>query len=604
MNRVIGYYREKICRELTDTQGALLILYLCFVHCFCARNGISPAERAQLGSGQLMNLFHTVPGYEIKLAVSNLELAIPWGLLDEHPELKEYLDQLQAALDREPADKAWLDDCLCTALASGMGKQGAILTPKSVCELLGRLAEDCHVEHIVDLGCGTFYLGLLVWEALGARREISCYGEEQLAQMCDVARLMLYFHGVADWRVENRDILSAPPTEKMRPNTLILADLPVGSNRAVNILPSDERNKGERGRVYTDWLFIQDALYRMGLGDRAFLLVTKGALVRRNEEKYRRRMLASDWLEAVITLPPNLYSNTSLARELMICNKNKAKDRKGKVLFGDLSGFSVRDSRRSCALTEDGILEMAEAYYAFESTAEFCTVADQQQIEQSGFSFNPLVYLNAGEQGKDALTLERVAEITRGLQWNQPAELARGEGACRILNVRDIKDGLIHYETAAWLPERRDAWDKKYLIQEDDIILTTRGTSLKIAVVPPGAPNAYISGNLTLIRIKKGAYHPYVLYEFLRSESGRQAMERIQTGTTIRVLNGASLGKLTIPRSDPAVIEAIGVQLKKEWLSYRERTARIEKEYGEKRQTLLSLLEMEKKRYESNFLEP
>ena len=55
--------------------------------------------------------------------------------------------------------------------------------------------------------------------------------------------------------------------------------------------------------------------------------------------------------------------------------------------------------------------------------------------------------------------------------------------------------------------------DPKYKIREDDIIITSKGASVKIAIVPPDPPNAYICSNLTIVRVNPDMYSPYIVYE-------------------------------------------------------------------------------------------
>lgn len=57
-------------------------------------------------------------------------------------------------------------------------------------------------------------------------------------------------------------------------------------------------------------------------------------------------------------------------------------------------------------------------------------------------------------------------------------------------------------------------WERKFGIQEDDIIMTSKGSVLKMCIVTPDMPKAFLCGNLTRIRVDQTKYSPYVLYEF------------------------------------------------------------------------------------------
>ena len=94
-------------------------------------------------------------------------------------------------------------------------------------------------------------------------------------------------------------------------------------------------------------------MYRLSEHGSAAVIVTPGSLIRRNEVSLREQIVVNDWLEAVITFPNNLYPKDHTGRELLIFNK--AKKRKGKTIFLDISGYCQRTGRNVHSLTEEGI---------------------------------------------------------------------------------------------------------------------------------------------------------------------------------------------------------------------------------------------------------
>lgn len=129
-------------------------------------------------------------------------------------------------------------------------------------------------------------------------------------------------------------------------------------------------------------------------------------------------------------------------------------------------------------------------------------------------------------------------------------------------------------------------------IQQDDILITSKGTAMKLAMVEDCPPEAYISGNLTLIRVNPEKYHPYVLFEYLNSRQGQISLERIQSGTTIRILSNASLQKLKIPEYHLEKMKEIGKELKENQIVFYREKYMLEKQYESKRKHLLKELEV------------
>lgn len=79
-----------------------------------------------------------------------------------------------------------------------------------------------------------------------------------------------------------------------------------------------------------------------------------------------------------------------------------------------------------------------------------------------------------------------------------------------------------------------------------------------------------------------------MLYEYLISERGRQALELIQTGTTIRVLGSRNLEQLTVERYDNGFAAEIGAGLKAVFIEYRQSLSEAEKTYKSRKEKILN----------------
>lgn len=587
------YHWNKIREILSDAQAFQSCIYLLFVSRYCDTERIPTDSQLKFGPRQLSTLLQAVPDYEVKRAAVNLENSIDWVFIFEHRDAEQLLKNLQFDFNKCAATSEWLNSNVIKLFELANQPLSFAITPDSVGELISVLAADRPAHNIADLYCGGFNLGYKIGFKQAVLSDAAFYGEELNAQLCDIARLRLFLSGAEHVDIRNRDSLSEPDVEQRECFDLILTDFPVGNNKALHLSPRDRRfGTYNKSSIYADWFSIQDALYRLSPEGRAFLLVTKGALVRKNEINLRRELVKADWLEAVITLPTNLYLNTTLAMELMICNKSKAENRKGKVLFADISKFSRRRSRWCRELTQEGIAYSQRLYKQFKDEKDVCNIATVAQIENNNFSLNPLAYITVStlpEISLPMIELGQIALITRGLQLpsNRPAT-----SSCTnlYLNIKDIENGVIEYEGADHIPCDKASWDNKFLIEEDDIIITSKGTALKIAIVLPDAPKAYIGGNLTLLRMKERRYDPYVLYEYLCSQGGRFLLERLQTGTTIRVLAISNLAKLHIPIHDNDSMFRIGKKLKENWITYQNSLTQIANEFEQNRILLCSTL--------------
>ena len=571
--------------QFSEESGKRLLLYVSFVQCFCQQYHVSYLQDGKL-EGLLPFLFRQVSEYTVEKAAIIFDSAMPWELLQSNSQLALALSHFhQMLISSHCATPAWLLEQLDDLFEVDNTLFDSSATPPTLCTLISRLASQRPARQIVDLCCGTYSLGLRIWRELGSLPSVSCLGEDINGYSCSFARLLLFLCGVHDFSISERDI-TLPLTKPLKLNTpaIFTADFPFTGNRTLAI-SKDEPNS----KIYSDWLMIRSLLDRMRPGDRAFLIVTKGALVRQNERELRAELVKNDWLDAVIQLPPGLYPDHNLPLELMVCEKSRPSSRSGRVLFADLSAFATPGTRRARRLSQPGIDQACRAFSLFACEERFSAVVPKEAIERAGWSLYPPAYLSQDDLPCRSLRLGDVASVTRGLQLTK-----RYPQACSapryLLNIRDLQDGEILFENAEQVEAASVSQEEKYRIREDDIILTSKGSALKIAIVPPDPPAAYLGGNLTRIRVQDPRYPPYLLYEYLSSEQGQTALNLIQTGTTIRVLGSTNLEELKIPDYDPSIAAKIGTKLKCAAIQHRQEKKKLDKDYASRRETLLSQL--------------
>jgi len=145
----------------------------------------------------------------------------------------------------------------------------------------------------------------------------------------------------------------------------------------------------------------------------------------------------------------------------------------------------------------------------------------------------------------------RLAEVTERIFLGLADARQRGEGDERevpLLNVRDLHDG--HAPAAGALLKRTVPAGsdlERYTVRADDVVITCRGTQLKIANISAPSEGALISANLIAIRAG-AALLPAVLLAFLRSPAGQKALlQRGRSSTSSISLSPRAVGELAIP---------------------------------------------------------
>lgn len=582
---------EEIWRELKRKVPLEQIFYLSLVLAFCQNQR---KEKGKITQAGVKEVLERIQGYNLRVAFTRIFQFIRWEILDDKD--IEEMFQIEVSLFREYLEKGGKLSELFQIIFAQAGKWDVYApTPTEVRKLIVDILGFHKAHRIADFCCGGAGLGLELWKRLTIRnKEVSFHGEELNRNLCDAAQLYFSAYEVPDGEIEERDILTIPDTAESQSYDIIVLDIPRGQNVTEVYDEKDPRllcfNKKN---IYSDWIFIQDVLYRLKKTGTAAVLVTPGALTRVNEEILREQIVVNDWLEAVITLPENLYSKYYAGTELLIFNKDKESSRKGKVIFIDISKEFKRQGRRTVEITEAGLLQVREIFVHSWEVKGVSAVCSREQIQKNQYSFKPSQYIQQEDEWEfvSELVLEDIAQITRGAQVPKRAEVVE-DGDVYFLNIKDIQEKRIQYEGADKVRSTNSVCKGKYRIQKDDILITSKGTALKLAIVEDYSPEAYISGNLTLIRVNPEKYHPYVLFEYLNSRQGQISLERIQSGTTIRILSNASLQKLKIPEYHLEKMREIGKELKEnQTVFYREKYM-LEKQYENKRKHLLKELEV------------
>jgi type I restriction enzyme M protein len=92
------------------------------------------------------------------------------------------------------------------------------------------------------------------------------------------------------------------------------------------------------------------------------------------ESNIRRWIIESDWLEAIIALPLNMFYNTGIATYVWILTNRKPKNRRGKVQLIDATNWfkPLRKNlgKKNCELAEDDITRICDTFLGFQESEQ------------------------------------------------------------------------------------------------------------------------------------------------------------------------------------------------------------------------------------------
>ena len=604
-NIVISWWKELSIKYPENQVFNIIIYWILSVYCQVKKNGYCPT-RIEEWRTYLLELLRNCMDYDVKESAVRMSDRIEWSLLSKDREieqiLKKYEIQVRSYLWKWGGMEEQKDNLILIRVQGLLEEVFDIAavnttfmtTPRCIRNIAGNLFEKGTFSSMADICCGKGELGFCVWQKMKNRQNMSYYGVDNELAMCDINKLLTHIYHINDSEVICQDILEHPFTEKDKKFDLVLLDVPRGRNKNIIEMKYGEWLRDIRqSTIFADWIYVIKAIDMINEKGKGFIVVTPGCLARKNEAQIRKRIIDNDWIEAVITLPQNLYPNTRTGSEIIILDKNKAKKRRGKILFIDISKYYCRNNRNYYSITDEGMELVKRIFDEYCKMPEISNIISCSQVDKEIWSLKPMRYIGCQEEQDNGTTLflKDVAQITRGVQLKKSEEEQLSKnGSALLLNIKDIQDGIICYENANKITPKNATWERKFRIQEDDIIITSKGTNYKLAIVEENPPEAYICGNLTLLRINTNIYHPYVLLEYLTSKKGIRVLDSIQSGTTIRILNNENLEKVNLPSFHYEEMKLIGEHLKSKRKNYLKQIQQVTEQYASERRVLLEML--------------
>jgi type I restriction enzyme M protein len=289
-------------------------------------------------------------------------------------------------------------------------KEGETYTPIEVIKLMVRLMDPEDQSIIVDPACGSAAMLIesyrYVKEKIGGQEpSLLLMGQDRNGDMVAVAKMNILLHGIkADANIFFGDSLINPEfLENMggRSADYAIANPPWNQDG----YGEDKLSKPELRKIYqygyppsdkADWAWIQLLLYTAS--KKAVVVIDQGALFRGGREReIRSKIIEKDLVEAVVLLPEKLFYNTSAPGAVIVFNKNKPEDRRGKVLFINASNEYKPhpEIRKLNILGEDSIEKIVKVYRELINISGFSRVVPLEEIRKNEYNLNVTLYVTS-----------------------------------------------------------------------------------------------------------------------------------------------------------------------------------------------------------------
>ncbi len=283
-------------------------------------------------------------------------------------------------------------------------KEGENYTPEEIVRLTVSLLDVENGSTVLDPALGSGTMLIESWRYVKEKEDsdvqLELYGQERNEIMAIIAKMNLILHDLKNYEIFIGDSLANP---RFPACDYVVANPPWNQDYNVNALKEDPKVK----KIYTtfagdgfpskqsmDWAWIQLMLYFAN--KKVGIVLDNGALFRGGrEKKIRQKILEKDLIEAVVLLPEKLFYNTGAPGIVMVLNKNKPEERKGKIIFINASNEYEKhpNVRRLNRLGEEHIKKIVNAYREFKDIKGFAKVVNLEEIKEKDYNLNVSLYV-------------------------------------------------------------------------------------------------------------------------------------------------------------------------------------------------------------------
>ena len=317
--------------------------------------------------------------------------------------------------------------------ADAEGKKGGqFYTARCVVKILVEMIEP-YKGRVYDPCCGSG--GMFVQSEKfeiahqGKIRDISIYGQESNQTTWRLCNMNLAIRGI-EGNIKWGNSFSNDLHKDLKAD-YILANPPFNdSDWGGENLKEDIRWKyGIPPSGNANFAWVQHFIYHLAPNGIAGFVLANGSMSSNTsgEGIIRKNIIEDDLVDCMISLPPQLFYNTSIPVCLWFLARNKKngkfKDRTGKTLFIDARNMGEMIDRRHRVLADEEINKIASTYHAYrgengeyKDIPGFCKEATLEDIKENDYILTPGRYVGFEEVEEDLEVFEeKMKKLTKEL---------------------------------------------------------------------------------------------------------------------------------------------------------------------------------------------
>ena len=311
---------------------------------------------------------------------------------------------------------------LMTMYASKAGKSGGeFFTPQEVSELLARITVvgKTSVNKVYDPAAGSGSLLLKFAKVLGKDNvRQGFYGQESNITTYNLCRINMFLHDInyEKFNIAHGDTLKDPKHWDDEPFDAIVSNPPYSikwdgdSNPTLINDPRFSPAGVLAPHSKADLAFTMHMLGWLSESGTAAIVEFPGALYRSGAEaKIRKYLVDSNYVDAVIQLPPDLFFGTTISTCILVLKKSRATN---DILFIDASAEFVRKGNKN-KLSEENRQKILDSFTDRQNIDYFAKVTTYEDVVANDYNLSVSSYVEAEDIHEEINIVELNADIAK-----------------------------------------------------------------------------------------------------------------------------------------------------------------------------------------------
>lgn len=312
---------------------------------------------------------------------------------------------------------------LISNYAANAGKSGGeFFTPQHVSKLIAQLAmhKQDKVNKIYDPAAGSGSLLLQAKKHVDNHIiEDGFFGQENNHTTYNLARMNMFLHNINydKFNIAFGDTLRDPHFGDEKPFDAIVSNPPysikwIGDDDPTLINDDRFAPAGVLApKSKADFAFVLHCLSYLSSKGRAAIVCFPGIFYRGGaEQKIRKYLVDSNFVETVIALAPNLFYGTTISVTILVLSKHKT-DTKTQFIDASGEGFFKKETNNN-VLKDEHIERVMDIFDRKAEVPHVATVVDNQKIAENDYNLSVSSYIAARDAREQVDITALNAEIT------------------------------------------------------------------------------------------------------------------------------------------------------------------------------------------------